>query len=74
MEGRPECSGQLQQLKAAMAAMASDPVPSCAVVGKPDLPRAFVEEFVERARAEEDKAFAESRAATRTSWRQWCLA
>ncbi len=51
--------------------MAKDPEPSWAVVGK-DLPRALVEELVERARAEEDKA--ESMAARRTSWRQWCLA
>jgi hypothetical protein len=71
LEGRPECSGQLQQLKAATA---KDPEPSWAVVGKLELPRAFVEELVERAKAEEDKALAESRAARRTSWRRWCFA
>jgi hypothetical protein len=70
-EGRPECSGQLKQL---MAAMAEDPVPRWAVVGKAPLPRAMVEELVALARAEEDEARGRSRAARKCSWHQWCAA
>jgi hypothetical protein len=55
LEGRPECSCQVQQLRAAIA---QDPVSKWAEVGKQDVPRARVEGLVELARAEEDKALA----------------